>query len=302
MAAGLGGLLGVNRGLGAAGPLHRDLPGPRPGAKASLALVGKGITFDSGRPVAQDGGGHDHHEGRHGRGRRHPRAPCRPSPPSPPSAEVTGYIPTTDNMTGGDATRVGDVLRIRNGKTVEVLNTDAEGRLILADGLAMASEAEPDAIVDLATLTGAVMVALGLEGRRADGLDTRGWVDQIRDAADRTRRAGVGAPPDRGVPPAARLGGRRPEEHRQGRRGGHHPGRAVPARVRGRGRSPGPTSTSPAPRGATPTTWRSPRAAPARRAPARSSWPARSASRRVAEPIRSWWGSSPTRRCPTRPA
>ena len=64
-------------------------------------------------------------------------------------------------MTGGDATRVGDVLRIRNGKTVEVLNTDAEGRLVLADGLSMASEAAPDAIVDLATLTGAVEVALG---------------------------------------------------------------------------------------------------------------------------------------------
>ena len=71
------------------------------------------------------------------------------------------YIPATDNMTGGDATRVGDVLRIRNGSTVEVLNTDAEGRLVLADGLSMASEAAPDAIVDVATLTGAVEVALG---------------------------------------------------------------------------------------------------------------------------------------------
>ena len=67
----------------------------------------------------------------------------------------------TDNMLGGDATRPGDVLRIRNGKTVEVLNTDAEGRLILADALSLASEAKPDAIVDLATLTGACMVALG---------------------------------------------------------------------------------------------------------------------------------------------
>ena len=67
----------------------------------------------------------------------------------------------TDNMLGGDATRPGDVLRIRNGKTIEVLNTDAEGRLVLADALCMASEAKPDAIVDLATLTGACMVALG---------------------------------------------------------------------------------------------------------------------------------------------
>ena len=78
-----------------------------------------------------------------------------------PPVRVLGYLPLTDNMPGGDATRVGDVLRIRNGTTVEVLNTDAEGRLVLADALSLASEAEPDAIVDLATLTGACMVALG---------------------------------------------------------------------------------------------------------------------------------------------
>ena len=57
----------------------------------------------------------------------------------------------TDNMLGGDATRPGDVLKIRNGKTIEVLNTDAEGRLILADALSLASEAKPDAMIDLAT-------------------------------------------------------------------------------------------------------------------------------------------------------
>ena len=72
----------------------------------------------------------------------------------------------TDNMLGGDATRPGDVLKIRNGKTIEVLNTDAEGRLILADALSLASEAKPDAMIDLATLTGACMVALG---RRSPG-------------------------------------------------------------------------------------------------------------------------------------
>ena len=86
-------------------------------------------------------------------------------------------------MTGGDATRVGDVLTIRNGKTVEVLNTDAEGRLILADGLSLAAEEAPDAIVDLATLTGACMVALG---DRIAGLmgNDEGWLDQVRAAAD----------------------------------------------------------------------------------------------------------------------
>ena len=74
---------------------------------------------------------------------------------------VRAYVPMTDNMLGGDATRPGDVLKIRNGKTIEVLNTDAEGRLILADALSLASEAKPDAIVDLATLTGASVAALG---------------------------------------------------------------------------------------------------------------------------------------------
>jgi leucyl aminopeptidase len=75
------------------------------------------------------------------------------------------------------------VLRIRNGTTVEVLNTDAEGRLVLADALALASEERPDAIVDLATLTGACMVALGHDIAGLMGNDDR-FVDQVRAAAD----------------------------------------------------------------------------------------------------------------------
>jgi leucyl aminopeptidase len=104
------------------------------------------------------------------------------------TVRVLGFLPITDNRTGGDATRVGDVLTSRNGKTVEVLNTDAEGRLILADGLSLATEEAPDAIVDLATLTGACMVALG---DRIAGLmgNHPGWMDQVQAAAD-----GVGEP------------------------------------------------------------------------------------------------------------
>jgi leucyl aminopeptidase len=74
---------------------------------------------------------------------------------------VTGQTPVTENMPGGRATKPGDVLTIRDGQTIEVLNTDAEGRLVLADGLSLAAEMEPDAIIDLATLTGACVVALG---------------------------------------------------------------------------------------------------------------------------------------------
>jgi leucyl aminopeptidase len=74
---------------------------------------------------------------------------------------LTGYLALTENMTGGRAMKLGDVLSIRNGKTVEVLNTDAEGRLILADALSFAVEKKPDRLIDLATLTGACIVALG---------------------------------------------------------------------------------------------------------------------------------------------
>ena len=76
---------------------------------------------------------------------------------------ITAIAPMTENLTGEKATKPGDVLTIRNGMTIEVLNTDAEGRLILADGLSLAVEANPDAIVDVATLTGAQAVALGDE-------------------------------------------------------------------------------------------------------------------------------------------
>jgi leucyl aminopeptidase len=76
-------------------------------------------------------------------------------------ARVTGYVPMVENMPSGTAIRPGDVLRIRNGKTVEVLNTDAEGRLILADAIARACEDNPDYLIETSTLTGAQTVALG---------------------------------------------------------------------------------------------------------------------------------------------
>jgi len=89
-----------------------------------------------------------------------------------------------ENMPSGTAQRPSDVLRMYGGKTVEVLNTDAEGRLVLADGLSLAAALQPDAIVDLATLTGACMVALG---PRIAGLmgNHDGLIDQVRAAADR---------------------------------------------------------------------------------------------------------------------
>jgi leucyl aminopeptidase len=86
-------------------------------------------------------------------------------------------------MPSGSAIRPGDVLKMRNGKTVEVLNTDAEGRLILADALSLAAEDEPDAVVDIATLTGACVVALGDGVAGIMGSDDS-WITQVRAAAD----------------------------------------------------------------------------------------------------------------------
>ena len=80
-----------------------------------------------------------------------------------PSVEVRGYIPTTENMVNGEATRVGDIVKAMNGKTIEILNTDAEGRLILADALTLACKDKANIVVDIATLTGACMVALGMQ-------------------------------------------------------------------------------------------------------------------------------------------
>jgi len=97
---------------------------------------------------------------------------------------VIGIVPTTENMPGGKAMRPGDVLTSASGKTVEVLNTDAEGRLILGDGLWYAQQLGATHLVDIATLTGAIVVALG---RSTSGLfgGPPEWVEQVRSVANR---------------------------------------------------------------------------------------------------------------------
>jgi leucyl aminopeptidase len=97
--------------------------------------------------------------------------------------EVRGYVAAAENMPSGSALRPGDVLRARNGKTIEVLNTDAEGRLVLADALSYAAAAKPDAIVDFATLTGTVRAALGNRYAAILGTD-RGLVERLRRAGE----------------------------------------------------------------------------------------------------------------------
>jgi leucyl aminopeptidase len=158
---GLGGLLGVGQGSAQPTRLVYATYDPQPGVElAHVALVGKGVTFDSGGLSLKSG------EGMMAMKTDMTGAAVVMAVLSIASrlqlpVRITAIAPMTENMTGDKATKPGDVLTIRNGMTIEVLNTDAEGRLVLADGLSLAVEANPDAIVDVATLTGAQKVALG---------------------------------------------------------------------------------------------------------------------------------------------
>ncbi|MES1170636.1 MAG: leucyl aminopeptidase family protein, partial [Leifsonia sp.] len=158
-AGGFGGILGV--GLGSSrGPRLAVVRYSPAGARQHLALVGKGITFDSGglslKPAASMVGMKYDMTGA-ATVLAVTLAVARLGLP----VRVTSWMCIAENMPSGTAARPNDVLRIRGGKTVEVLNTDAEGRLVLADGLVAASEEHPDAIVDVATLTGGARVAMG---------------------------------------------------------------------------------------------------------------------------------------------
>jgi len=155
----LGGILGVNRGSTAEPRLIKLTYRPRH-PSGRVALVGKGIMFDSGGLSIKTGDGMMQMK-MDMSGAAAVLAAMSVLRSLRCRSAVTGYLCCTDNMSGGDAMKPGDVLRIRNGKTVEVLNTDAEGRLVLADGLSLAVEEGHDAIVDIATLTGACVVALG---------------------------------------------------------------------------------------------------------------------------------------------
>lgn len=179
-----GGILAVGQGSANPPRLIRLEYSPK-GAKKTVALIGKGVTFDSG-----------------GLSLKPPKAmetmKCDMSGAAAVIAAVSaiaqlklkvkviGWIPTVENMPGGHAQRPGDVITIYGGRTVEVLNTDAEGRLILADAIVRASEEKPDLIVDAATLTGAQTIALG---DRTSGV--MGRSDEFRDKVwESSQRAG----------------------------------------------------------------------------------------------------------------
>jgi leucyl aminopeptidase len=180
---GMGLLLGVSRGS-VEPPRVIVLRHSPPGAPTApvLGLVGKGITFDSGGISIKPADGMERMKDDMAGGAA---VICAMSAISLLNAPipVVGVVPTTENMPGGRALKPGDILRGASGKTVEVVNTDAEGRLILGDGLWYAQRLGATHLVDVATLTGACVVALGkitsgLFGRPSE------WVDVIRRAAE----------------------------------------------------------------------------------------------------------------------
>jgi leucyl aminopeptidase len=183
-ALGMGLLLGVARGSAEPPRLIVFRYNP-PGApeKPVLGLVGKGITFDTGgisiKPAEKMEQMKDDMAGGAAvacamRAIALLKAPMR----------VIGVVPASENMPGGRAIKPGDVLKSASGKTVEVINTDAEGRLILGDGLWYARQLGATHLVDVATLTGAVVVALGKITSGVFGAPDE-WVDRVRRVADR---------------------------------------------------------------------------------------------------------------------
>jgi leucyl aminopeptidase len=150
------------------------------GATKHLALVGKGITFDTGGLTLKPGLGM--------LGMKFDMAGAATVGRAVLAiallglkTRVTAYLCVAENMPSATATRPSDVIKFRNGKTVEITNTDAEGRLVMADGLILASESKPDLIVDLATLTGGARIALGV--RTAGLMGTDGAVATLHKAS-----------------------------------------------------------------------------------------------------------------------
>jgi len=160
---GMGGILGVSRGSVEEPCLIHLRYRPRRRAAKHVVLVGKGITFDSGglslkAPASMEAMKYDMG------GAASVLAVMLALPELKVPVAVDGLLCMSENMPSGAAQKPGDVLRTYSGKTVEVTNTDAEGRLVLADGLAYGAQWKPDEIIDLATLTGGCVVALGPAG------------------------------------------------------------------------------------------------------------------------------------------
>ncbi len=156
---GMGGILGVAKGSEEE-PRFIVMRYKGAGDARPVALVGKGITFDTGGISIKPAAGMEEMKGDMSGGAS-VIAAMSAIAQLRPNVNVVGIVPATENMPGGAAIKPGDVLVTMKGKTIEVINTDAEGRLILSDGLAFAVDEGATAIIDVATLTGAISIALG---------------------------------------------------------------------------------------------------------------------------------------------
>ncbi len=182
-AMGCGGIVGVNAGSTEPPRMVRLTYTPD-NPVGHVVLVGKGITYDSGGISLKPSDPSHASMKMDMSGAAAVLATLGALPALDCRTAVTGYLMCTDNMPSGSALKLGDVLTMRNGKTVEIHNTDAEGRLVLADGLSLGAESKPDALVDICTLTGAVISALG--DRMAGVLgNNQTWIDQVRAAGTR---------------------------------------------------------------------------------------------------------------------
>ena len=184
IAMGCGGLVGVNAGSTEPPRMVKLVYTPT-SAKGKVVLVGKGVMYDSGgislKPTNESHAAMKMDMS----GAAAVLSTMGALRAMKVKTQVTAYLMCTDNMPSGSALKLGDVLTMRNGKTVEIHNTDAEGRLILADGLSLGAESKPDAMIDIATLTGACLAALG---KRMAGVlgNNAGVIDQLKASSTRT--------------------------------------------------------------------------------------------------------------------
>ena len=153
--------------------------------EAPIALVGKGVTFDTGGISLKPGASMDEMKYDMG-GAASVIGTFRALAELNIPANVVGLIPATENMPSGEAVKPGDVVTSMSGQTIEILNTDAEGRLILCDALTYATQYKPKAIVDIATLTGAIIIALGHDVSGLFG-NNQALSDKIKASAENTR-------------------------------------------------------------------------------------------------------------------
>ena len=195
-AMGCGGMIGVNKGSSEPPRVVRLTYTPR-NPRGHLVLVGKGVMYDSGGISLKPSDGMHVMMKMDMTGAAAVLAAMTSLKALKCKSTVTGYLMCTDNMPSGSALKLGDVLTFRNGKTAEIHNTDAEGRLVLADGLALGVEAKPDAIVDIATLTGSCLSALGQKMAGVLGND-QPFVERVKAAAGETGEAVWQLPLERG--------------------------------------------------------------------------------------------------------